>query len=132
MEGRWEKRKRDKLGDLFEVRTSSRDLVNDIFNRDNTILTKSAFDNFIRAKGNPLLVDLSITSLVDQFSNSLQVGLSVGDVRFDSEEHFRSSFGDFDEDSVVDLEETEELQDFAGLGGNVVDTESQKDDILVS
>ena len=32
------------------------------------------------------------------------------------------SLGDLDEDTVVDLEETEELEDFAGLGGDVVDT----------
>lgn len=46
----------------------------------------------------------------------------VGDVGLDHEEHLRGSLGDLDKDSVVDLEETEELEDLAGLGGNVVDT----------
>ena len=47
----------------------------------------------------------------------------VGDVRLDHEEHLGSSLGDLDEDTVVDLEESEELQDLLGLRGDVVDTE---------
>jgi hypothetical protein len=67
----------------------------------------------------------------------------VGDVGLDEEEHLGGGLGDLDEDSVVDpagvelsdfaardgqreeedaLEETEELKDLLGLGGNVVDT----------
>lgn len=46
----------------------------------------------------------------------------VRDVRLDAQKHLRSGLGDLDENTVVDLEQTEELQDLAGLGGDVVDT----------
>lgn len=49
-------------------------------------------------------------------------GLPVGNVGLNETEHLLSRLGDLDEDTVVDLEEAEELEDFAGLGGNLVDT----------
>jgi len=51
--------------------------------------------------------------------------LPVGDVGLNTEKHLRGSLGNLDKDTVVDLEETEKLQDLAGLGGNVVDTRKQ-------
>jgi hypothetical protein len=36
--------------------------------------------------------------------------------------HFLGCFGEFDEDTVVNLEETEKLQHFSGLGSDLVDT----------
>ena len=46
----------------------------------------------------------------------------VSNVRLDKTEHLLSGLGDLDEDTVVDLQEAEELQDLAGLGRNLVDT----------
>ena len=43
-----------------------------------------------------------------------------------------SSLGDLDEDTVVDLEESEELQDLLGLRGDVVDTEENIESALSS
>ena len=54
--------------------------------------------------------------------NGRKANEPVGDVGLDHEEHLGGGLGDLDEDTVVDLEETEELEDLAGLGGNVVDT----------
>lgn len=48
----------------------------------------------------------------------------VGDVWLDETKHLLSGLGDLDEYTVVDLEEAEELEDLAGLGGNLVDTRS--------
>ncbi len=48
----------------------------------------------------------------------------VCDVWLDETEHLLSGPGDLDKYTVVDLEETEELEDLAGLGGNLVDTRS--------
>jgi hypothetical protein len=39
-----------------------------------------------------------------------------------------SSLGEADEDTVVDLEETEKLQDLAGLGSNLGDTTETDDE----
>ena len=46
----------------------------------------------------------------------------VSDVRLNQAEHLLGSFGDLNEDTIVDLQKAEELQDLAGLGGNLVDT----------
>jgi hypothetical protein len=69
-----------------------------------------------------LTVDLSVTTLVDQLADGLQVGLSVSDPGLNNAEHLLSSLRQLDEDTVVDLEETEKLEDLAGLGGDLVDT----------
>lgn len=46
----------------------------------------------------------------------------VSDIGLDKTEHLLGGLGNLDEDAVVNLEETEELEDFAGLGGDLIDT----------
>ena len=46
----------------------------------------------------------------------------VGDVRLNKTKHLLGRLRDLNKHTVVDLEEAEELEDFAGLGSNVVDT----------
>ena len=46
----------------------------------------------------------------------------VGDVWFDETKHLLGSLGDPDKDTVVDLEQSEELEDLSGLGGDLGDT----------
>lgn len=102
--------------------TGGRDLVNEVLDRDDAELAKGLLDDLVGREGNALLVDLAVPTLVDELADGLEVGLTVGDVGLNAEEHLGGRLGDLDEDTVVDLEETEELQDLAGLGGNVVDT----------
>lgn len=69
-----------------------------------------------------MTVNLGVTALVNKLSDGLEVDLSVGDVWADKVEHLLGSLGDSDEDTVVDLEETEKLEDLLGLGGDLGDT----------
>jgi hypothetical protein len=46
----------------------------------------------------------------------------IGDVGLDETEHLLGSLGSLDEYTVVDLEQTEKLEDLARLGCNFVDT----------
>lgn len=46
----------------------------------------------------------------------------VGDVRLNKAEHLLGGLGSLDEHTVVNLEEAEELEDFAGFWRNLVDT----------
>lgn len=48
-------------------------------------------------------VNLEVSSLVDEFSDGLEVDLTVGDVWLDELEHLLGSLGDSDKDTVVDL-----------------------------
>jgi hypothetical protein len=73
-------------------------------------------------QGDSLAVDLSVTTLVDQLADGLEVRFTVSDPRLNNTEHLHGSLGELDENTVVDLEKTEELENLAGLGSNLVDT----------
>jgi len=110
------------VGGLLEVGSDGVNLVDKILHADNTELSEGLLDDRVVGQGDTLLVDLTISTLVDELANGLQVGLTVGDVRVDELEHLGGGLGQTNKDTVVDLEKTQQLHDLAGLGGNVVDT----------
>lgn len=73
-------------------------------------------------QSNSLAIDLSVTTLVDKLANALEVRFTVGDPGLNNAQHLKSGLGKADEDTVVDLEKTKQLEDLAGLGSNFVDT----------
>lgn len=107
---------------LLEVGSNGEDLVDQILNADQAVLAERIFDKLVVGQRNALLVDLAISTLVDELADRLQVGITVSDVWVDNGQHLLSGLGQLDEDTVVDLEKTEELEDLARLGGNLVDT----------
>ena len=107
---------------LLEVGANGVDLVDQIFHADNAVLAEVLLNELVVGKGNALLVDLSVATLVDELTDSLEVGVTVGDEGVDNGQHLLGGLGETDEDTVVDLEQTEELQDLAGLGSDLVDT----------
>jgi len=52
--------------------------------------------------------------------------MPISDVWLDELEHLLRSLIDLEENSIVDLEETEELKNFAGFRGDLVDTRAQR------
>lgn len=115
----------EEVGGLLEVGADGEDLVDKILHADNAVLAEVLLNDGVVSKGNTLLVDLSVSTLVDELLDGLQVGVTVGDPGLDDLEHLSGSLGDLDEDTVVDLEETEKLEDLAGLGGHLVDTKRE-------
>ncbi|GMF79017.1 unnamed protein product [Aspergillus oryzae] len=107
---------------LLEVGANGVDLVDQILNTDDAVLAEVLLDDLVVGDGNALLVDLSVTALVDELTDALEVGVTVGDVGVDDGQHLLGSLGKANEGAVVDLEQTEELQDLAGLGRDLVDT----------
>lgn len=107
---------------LLEVWAGCDDFMDEIFNGENSVLAEVLLDDFVVGQRDSLLVDLSVTSLVDEFADGLEVGLAVCDVWLDDLQHVCGGLGDLDEDSVVDLEQAEELHDLSWLGCNLVDT----------
>lgn len=69
--------KENALGDLLEVRSSGGDLVDDILDRDDSVLSESALDDGVGGQGDALLVDLAVSALVDELADGLEVGLSA-------------------------------------------------------
>lgn len=107
---------------LLEVGADGVNLVDQIFHADNAVLAEVLLDDLVVGKRLALLVDLAVTALVHKLTDALQVGVTVGDVGVDNGQHLLGSLGQTDEDTVVDLEQTEELQDLAGLRSDLVDT----------
>jgi len=110
------------VGGLLEVGADGEDLVDQIFDTDDTVLAKVGLDDGVVGESNTLLVNLSISTLVDELTDSLKVGVTVGNPWLDNLEHLKGSLGHADKDTIVDLEETEELEDLAGLWCDFVDT----------
>ena len=109
---------------LLEVGANGVDLVDQVFHADNAVLAEVLLNDLVVGKGNALLVDLSVATLVDELTDGLEVGVTVGDEGVDNGQHLLGGLGETDEDTVVDLEQTEELQDLAGLRSDLVDTVS--------
>lgn len=112
----------EEVGGLLEVGADGVDLVDQVLHADNAVLGKVLLDDGVVGEGNALLVDLGVSALVDKLTDGLQVGVTVGDERLDDLEHLRGGLGQTDEDTVVDLEKTEELESLALLGVDLVDT----------
>jgi len=108
--------------DLSEVRATSNEFVNKIFNADKLEFAQVLFNDAVVGNGDSLLVDLPKSSLVDELSNGLQVGITISNVWLDQSEHLSGCLGQFDEHSIVNLSQSQELQDLSGLGVESVDT----------
>lgn len=110
------------VGGLLEVGADRVDLMNQILHANDAVLSEVFLNDLIVGEGNTLLVDLSISTFVDEFADTFQVRITVGNVGVDDSKHLLSGFGKTDEDAIVDLEEPKKLQNLARLGGNLVDT----------
>lgn len=112
----------EEVGCLLEVLANSVDFVDQVLHADNAVLAEVLLDDLVVGEGDALLVDLAVTTLVKELTNGLEVGVTVGDEGLDDPQHLGSGLGKLDEDTVVDLEETEELEGLALLGVDLVDT----------
>ena len=112
----------EKVARLLEIRPHGHDLVHQIFNADDAEFAEILLDDLVVAEGNPLAVDLPISTLVDQVADAFHGRIAVRYVRFDDLEHFGGRLCELAKDAVVDLEETKELHDFPGLRGHFRDT----------
>ena len=114
------------LVDNLEFGSNSDELVDDIFNAENTVFTQSLLNDAVVSDGQALAVDLSKAALVNQFANSLKVRSTVSDVGLDKLQHLESGAVQLNEDTVEDLTETQQLEDLLDLGADLVDTGCEK------
>jgi len=107
---------------LLKVGADGVDLVDEILHTDHAVLSEVLLDDLVVSQRQALLVNLAISALVDEFANGLLVGVTVGNERLDDLQHLQGGLGELNEDTVVDLQQTEQLQSLALLGINLVDT----------
>jgi hypothetical protein len=112
----------EEVGGLLEVWTDGEDLVDQILHADDSVFAKASLNNGVVGKGNALLLDLSVSALVDELTNSLEVRVSVGDPWLNNLQHLKGSLSHANKDTIVDLEKTKELEDLSWFWGNLVDT----------
>ena len=112
----------EEVGGLLEVGSDGVDFVNEVLHANDAVLAEVLLDDGVVGQSDALLVDLAIAALVHKLPDGLEVGETVCDVWFDDSDHLHGSLGQTDEDTIVDLEETEELESLALLRVNLVDT----------
>merc|ERR1712019_179312 len=116
------------VGGVLEVGSNSEDLVDQILNTDDSHLAQLVLDDVVGGDWSSVSVNLDKSTLVDEIANSLQVGAPVGDVGLADPEHVGGGLVHLDEDSVVDLPQSEELEHLLDLGGDLVDTTDPHDE----
>jgi len=118
----------EEVGGLLEVWSDGVDLVDQIFNGDDTVLAEVLLNESVVGQWDSLLVDLTVSALVDKLTDGLEVGLTVSDPWLNDPQHLRGGLVDTNKDTVVDLEKTEKLQDLAWLRSDLVDTLDTNDE----
>jgi hypothetical protein len=98
------------------------DFVDQILNADDVVFLESSLNDSIVSDSNSIVSLFGESTLVDQFPHGLEAGGSVSHIRLDEFQHLAGSLVDSNEYGIVDLTESEQLQDLAGLGVQVVDT----------
>lgn len=93
----------EEVAGLLEVGADGVNLVDQIFYADDTVLAEVGLDKLVVCQGDTLLVDLAITTLIDQVANRFNRWIAVGNVGLDDLEHFRGGFSEAYEDSIIDL-----------------------------
>lgn len=96
--------------------------MDEVLSANDSLLAQDLLDLSVVEEGNTGSSNLQETTLVDELLDGLEGGVSPGDVGLDDLEHGEGSLVQANEDSVVDLTETQQLEDLAGLGGNSEDT----------
>merc|ERR1719266_885370 len=114
--------------EVIGVGSNSEYLVDEILNADDTHLAQLVLDDVVGGDWSSVPIDLDKSTFVDEITNSLQVGGPVGDVGLADPEHVLGGLVHLDEDSVVDLPQSEQLQDLLDLGRDLVDTTDPHDE----
>ena len=107
---------------FLEVGSASLDFMNEVLNAYNSVFAKLSFNDGVVSKGNAILVHLSVSSLINKLSDCGISGISINDPWLDNSDHVHGSFVKSNEDSIVDLSKSQQLEDFLGLGSKLVDT----------
>lgn len=104
---------------LLEVGANGDNLVDQVLDGGDTVLAKSLLNDGVLRQSNSLLVDLTVTSLVDQLSDGSSRGVTVSNVGLNQLQQLGGSLGDTHENTGVDLGQTQQLQDLSGLRGDL-------------
>ena len=107
---------------FLEFWSTGDNFVNEVFNAGNSVFTEFSFDDAVVSKRKSSSLNFTATSLVDKLRDGLSRWVSVGNEWFNHLDHVPGGFVQFDENSVVQLSQSEKLQDLLWLWGKLSDT----------
>ena len=113
---------------LGVVLADCEELVNEIVNGVDAVLAEFVANELVGGDGNTLLVDTAVSALDDEAADHADGRIADSNIGLNSLEHVKRGLVDADEDSVIDLTETEELHDLLGLWRNTVNATKTHDE----
>lgn len=130
VESEWE----EEIVNLFEFESKVVNLVDDVLDALDAVLSETLLDDLVLDQGDSLSVELSVSSLVDQGLDGVLGWESVGDIRLDLSEHVHGGLVVLDENSVADSGKSEKRKDFSLFGGDLgetLDSDDQEELVLL-
>lgn len=97
-------------------------LVDEILNAVDAVASELTSDDAVVGEWNSASVDSTVSSLIDKLGDGVSGWESVSDEWLNNSNHVPGSLVQLDEDSVVELSESQQLQDLLWLWGKLVDT----------
>ena len=107
---------------FLEFWSAGGDFVDEVLNACDTALSEFAFNDGVVSEWNSASVNLTVSSLVDQLGNGGSGWETVSHEWLDDSNHVPGGFVKLDEHSVVQLSQSEQLQDLLWLWSKLVDT----------
>jgi len=107
---------------IFEVGTNSEDFMDDIFNANDAKLFQILLYEFVIGESDPLASNFNEAPLVDELPNSLKIRVSPSDVGIHELQHLKDGTIDANEDTVMNLSQTEQTQYLPRTRINPIDT----------
>ena len=107
---------------FLEAGADGGDLVDEVLNAGEAELAEGSLNDGVVSEGDSLAVDLAVASLVDKLSDQALGRVAVGDVGLNSSDHVHGGLVESDEDTVVELSQSQELEDLSASGVKLVDT----------
>lgn len=99
------------VGNSLELGTNGENLVNNVLNALESLLSKSSLNNSVGTDGQSLARDFAETSLVDDVLDRLKTWVTVSNEGLDQSKHFDGGGIDADEDAIVELSKSQKLKD---------------------
>ncbi len=104
---RVESEREEEVVDLLEFKTEVVNLVDDILDASDAVLSESLLDDLVLDKRDSLSVEFSESSFVDERFDGTLGWESVGNVRLDLSEHVHGSLVVLNEHGISDLSKSE-------------------------
>ena len=96
--------------------------MDEILDAGDSVLTEFTFDDGVVGERKSSSLDFTASSFVDKLGDSLSGWITVGNEWLDHLDHVPCGFVKLDENGVVQLSQSEELEDFLWLWGKLSDT----------